>query len=100
MDNELGAWAARQRWYAGKSHEPRFRLIDQQPVPGATRFLVMDDAGERPTLYQVPISARDGRRERAGRRPHRRAGRRASRRCGARATTLGILRRWASTRAG
>jgi hypothetical protein len=58
MDNELGAWAARQRWYAGKSHEPRFRLIDQQPVPGATRFVVMDDAGERPTLYQVPISAR------------------------------------------
>lgn len=57
--DELGAWAARQRWYAGKSHEPRFRLIDQQPVPGATRFLVMDDAGERPTLYQVPISARD-----------------------------------------
>lgn len=56
FDEDLGAWVARQRWYAGKSHDPRFRVLDAQPVPGATRFLVMDDAGAVPTLYNVPLA--------------------------------------------
>jgi maltokinase len=58
---DVGAWIARQRWYAGKSHEPRFRILDAQPAHGATRYLVMDDAGTQPTLYQVPlVLAADG----------------------------------------
>ena len=56
MTDELGAWAARQRWYAGKSHDPRFRILDEQEVPGATRYLLMDDAGSLPTLYNVPVA--------------------------------------------
>ncbi|MDD7945656.1 phosphotransferase [Microbacterium sp. NE2HP2] len=57
LTDELGAWAARQRWYAGKSHEPRFRILDAQPAPGgATRYLLMDDAGALPTLYNVPLA--------------------------------------------
>lgn len=54
--DDLGAWVARQRWYAGKSHAPRFRILDAQPVPGATRYLLMDDAGTRPALYNVPLA--------------------------------------------
>ena len=53
---DLSAWVARQRWYAGKSHEPRFRVLDAQPAPGATRYLLMDDAGSLPALYQVPVA--------------------------------------------
>ncbi|KHK97765.1 hypothetical protein LK09_09665 [Microbacterium mangrovi] len=53
---ELGAWVAQQRWYAGKSHAPRFRILDEQPAPGATRYLLMDDAGTQPVLYQVPLT--------------------------------------------
>ncbi|OYC97954.1 maltokinase N-terminal cap-like domain-containing protein [Microbacterium sp. Yaish 1] len=57
LTDELGAWAARQRWYAGKSHRPRFRILDAQPAPGAaTRYLLMDDAGALPTLYNVPLA--------------------------------------------
>ncbi|MDD7963150.1 maltokinase N-terminal cap-like domain-containing protein [Microbacterium thalli] len=55
LTDELGAWVARQRWYAGKSHEPRFRILDAQPAPEATRYLLMDDAGSLPTLYNVPL---------------------------------------------
>jgi trehalose synthase-fused probable maltokinase len=54
--DDLGAWVARQRWYAGKSHAPRFRILDAQPVRGATRYLLMDDAGTRPALYHVPLA--------------------------------------------
>jgi maltokinase len=54
--DEIGAWVARQRWYAGKSHDPRFRILDAQPVAGATRYLLMDDAGSLPTLYHVPLA--------------------------------------------
>ena len=53
---ELNAWVVRQRWYAGKSHEPRFRILEAQPANGATRYLLMDDAGSLPTLYQVPLA--------------------------------------------
>ena len=54
--DDLSAWVAQQRWYAGKSHEPRFRVLDAQSVPGATRYLLMDDAGASPVLYQVPVA--------------------------------------------
>jgi len=54
--DDLGAWLARQRWYAGKSHEPRLRILAAQPATGATRYLLMDDAGALPTLYHVPVA--------------------------------------------
>jgi predicted trehalose synthase len=56
ITDELGAWVAQQRWYAGKGHEPRFRVLDAQPAPGATRYLLMDDAGTLPALYHVPLA--------------------------------------------
>ncbi|QEW01922.1 phosphotransferase [Microbacterium lushaniae] len=56
--DDLSAWVAQQRWYAGKSHEPRFRILDAQPAPGgATRYLLMDDAGSLPALYHVPLAS-------------------------------------------
>lgn len=54
--DDLGAWVARQRWYAGKSHEPRFRVLDAPAIREATRYLLMDDAGSRPALYNVPVA--------------------------------------------
>ena len=54
--DDLGAWVAQQRWYAGKSHDPRFRILDEQATTGATRYLLMDDAGSLPALYQVPLA--------------------------------------------
>lgn len=56
FDDDLGAWVARQRWYAGKSHDPQFRVLDTPSVTGATRYLLMDDAGAVPTLYNVPLA--------------------------------------------
>jgi len=50
---------ARQRWYAGKSHHAQFRVLEAQAVPGATRYLLMDDAGALPALYQVPLAVVD-----------------------------------------
>ena len=58
--DDLGAWVARQRWYAGKSHTPHFRVLAAQPAPDATRYLLMDDAGTLPALYQVPVAALPG----------------------------------------
>jgi len=52
----LSTWVTRQRWYAGKSHAPRLRILDAQPVPGARRYLLMDDAGSVPALYHVPLA--------------------------------------------
>lgn len=54
--DDLGAWVAQQRWYAGKSHAPRFRILDAHDVVGATRYLLMDDAGTSPALYHVPLA--------------------------------------------
>lgn len=54
--DDLSGWVARQRWYAGKSHLPRFRILDVQATAGATRYLLMDDATTPATLYQVPLA--------------------------------------------
>jgi len=55
--DDLSNWVASQRWYAGKSHQPRFRVLDIQSAPDATRYLLMDDAGSLPALYQVPVAS-------------------------------------------
>ena len=60
----VGDWMTRQRWYAGKGHVPRLRILSDEEVPtddpGARIriLLVMDDEGHVPTLYQVPIVER------------------------------------------
>jgi len=57
-------WMTRQRWYAGKGHVPRLRILSADPVPSddpesrVSILLVMDDEGHVPTLYQVPIVER------------------------------------------
>ncbi|GAA1948451.1 maltokinase N-terminal cap-like domain-containing protein [Microbacterium aquimaris] len=52
----LAGWMTTQRWYAGKGHQPRLRILDAQPGPAdSMRYLVMDDAGTLPTLYHVPL---------------------------------------------
>ncbi|MAP64707.1 MAG: hypothetical protein CMH34_13425 [Microbacterium sp.] len=54
----LAAWMTTQRWYAGKGHQSRLRILAAQPgLAGSTRYLVMDDAGTLPTLYHVPLVA-------------------------------------------
>ncbi|MGB3911320.1 MAG: hypothetical protein WBL06_12685, partial [Pseudolysinimonas sp.] len=60
FEEDVAAWVVQQRWYAGKSHTPRFRLLDAQPTHGATRYLLMDDAASPATLYQVPLGEADG----------------------------------------
>lgn len=58
-------WMTRQRWYAGKDHLPRLRVLSSSELPSADPdarirvYLLMDDDGNQPTLYQVPIVERD-----------------------------------------
>jgi len=60
----ISDWMIKQRWYAGKGHIPRLRILSANPVPNddpearVSVLLVMDDEGHVPTLYQVPIVAR------------------------------------------
>ena len=58
-------WMTRQRWYAGKDHLPRLRVLAKTDLPSDDpdarihNYLLMDDDGAVPTLYQVPIVERD-----------------------------------------
>jgi len=57
-------WMTRQRWYAGKDHLPLLReltsidLASADPDARIRVYLLMDDDGNQPTLYQVPIVER------------------------------------------
>jgi len=68
--SRLAEWIADQRWYATKGRQPRIRVIGalEGVVPaghpyaeGATvvSYLLIDEAHEKPVLYQVPIVHRD-----------------------------------------
>lgn len=60
----LPPWLARQRWYTAKGREPRLRRVGglryQDPAceVGIETWLLLDEAGPRPTLYQVPLTYR------------------------------------------
>jgi maltokinase len=60
----ISDWITQQRWFAGKGHIPRLRILANDPVPyddpeaRVSILLVMDDEGHVPTLYQVPIVER------------------------------------------
>jgi predicted trehalose synthase len=60
----LPPWMARQRWYVGKGSEPVLRRIgglrwqDPDGEVGLETWFLADDAGDRRTVYQVPLSYR------------------------------------------
>ena len=63
----LPSWMVRQRWYAGKGRVPLLRRV------GGLRFqdpagevdvdvhLMLDESGQSPTIYQVPLTYRSAR---------------------------------------
>ena len=63
----LHPWVARQRWYAGKGRVPLLRRIggllldDPAGEVGIDVHLLLDESGQTPTLYQVPLTYRDSR---------------------------------------
>ncbi|RUR03588.1 maltokinase N-terminal cap-like domain-containing protein [Labedella endophytica] len=58
----LARWMARQRWYQAKGAEPAVRIVGtlEGETTGVrvTTFLLIDEAGTEPLLYQVPVSFR------------------------------------------
>jgi trehalose synthase-fused probable maltokinase len=60
----LTDWMMRQRWYGGKGRVPALRLIGSWDIDtheSGVRIrtqLIMDDASNPPTLYQIPITRR------------------------------------------
>jgi predicted trehalose synthase len=60
----LTAWMGRQRWYAAKGSTASlrklwsWRLDDPAGQVGLETLLVVDEAGEVPVLYQVPLTYR------------------------------------------
>jgi predicted trehalose synthase len=63
----LSPWVARQRWYAGKGRVPALRRIGGLRLgdPGADAQievqLLLDESGQTPTTYQVPLTHRGAR---------------------------------------
>ena len=67
LEELLPSWMVRQRWYAGKGRVPLLRRI------GGLRFqdpagevdvdvhLMLDESGQSPTIYQVPLTYRSAR---------------------------------------
>ncbi|CAN5317516.1 hypothetical protein BH11ACT2_BH11ACT2_12950 [soil metagenome] len=60
----LSEWMTRQRWYAGKAHDPQLRELTSRELAGGSaavtvsHHLIMDYGGAVPTLYQVPVVER------------------------------------------
>ena len=63
----LSPWVAQQRWYAGKGRVPALRRIgglvleDPAGEVGIDVHLMLDESGQTPTVYQVPLTSRRGR---------------------------------------
>jgi predicted trehalose synthase len=63
----LPAWMARQRWYAGKGRVPVLRRItgvrleDPAGEVDIDIHLLLDESGQTPTTYQVPLTSRGAR---------------------------------------
>ncbi|QKE84126.1 phosphotransferase [Arthrobacter sp. NEB 688] len=57
-------WMGSQRWYAAKGRRPRvrrlaaWRLDDPAGEVGIETMLVVDEAGDEPVVYQVPLTYR------------------------------------------
>ena len=60
----LPEWVARQRWYTAKGSAPQLRRVgglryqDPDGEVGIDTWLLRDDSGPEPVLYQVPLSYR------------------------------------------
>jgi predicted trehalose synthase len=63
----LPPWVAQQRWYAGKGRVPVLRRIGGVPLEdpagevGIDVHLMLDESGQTPTIYQVPLTYRRAR---------------------------------------
>jgi len=63
----LPRWVARQRWYAGKGRVPVLRRIgglrldDPAGEVDMDVHLLVDESGQTPTTYQVPLTSRGAR---------------------------------------
>ena len=63
----LPPWMARQRWYAGKGRVPVLRRIgglrldDPAAEVDIDVHLLLDESGQTPTTYQVPLTYRGAR---------------------------------------
>jgi predicted trehalose synthase len=57
----LGPWLAGRRWYTGKGREPRLTAVSGLRLDETSEtWLVRDDAGPEPVLYQVPLTRHPG----------------------------------------
>ncbi|MHB8186988.1 MAG: maltokinase N-terminal cap-like domain-containing protein [Dermatophilaceae bacterium] len=67
LESFLPSWIAKQRWYAGKGRVPMLRRIGglrlQDPAGEVDIdvHLLMDESGQSPTIYQVPLTYRSAR---------------------------------------
>ena len=64
LDELLPSWMSQQRWYAGKGRVPVLRRIGGFRLPDPTGLvdvdvqLLLDESGDTPTIYQVPLTYR------------------------------------------
>ncbi len=67
LEELLPSWMVRQRWYAGKGRVPLlrriggYRLQDPAGDVDVDVHLMLDDSGQGPTIYQVPLTCRSAR---------------------------------------
>lgn len=67
VEELLPSWMVRQRWYAGKGRVPLlrriggFRLHDPAGEVDVDVHLMLDESGQSPTIYQVPLTYRSAR---------------------------------------
>ena len=59
----VGHWAGRQRWFAGKTSEPKLHIVGSivmvsSPNLRIVTYLARDDADSRRVLYQIPVTFR------------------------------------------